>query len=104
MTSADKARDMIYSGKLDAGFSGIAFDNDLAHIYTLALNRKAINIYNNDGNDQFTYSKGIQLAGDGRFIFKQDGKLIVLDNPSLPSRTYQTGLEVFDCSTSSTKE
>lgn len=99
MTSADQGRDMVYAGKLDAGFSGITFDNDLARVYTLAMDRKAVNIYANGGNDNFTYSRGIQLAGNGRFIFKQDGKLIVLDNPALPSRTYQTGLEVFDAAT-----
>lgn len=88
-TSPDKSTDMIYAGRLGTGFTDIAFEPDLARVYTLPLDNNTVNIY--DGTI-FSLVKSTQLAEKGKFLFMKDEKLIALIEPS-PTPGYITGIQ-----------
>ncbi|MGE5398513.1 MAG: CARDB domain-containing protein [Chitinophagales bacterium] len=77
--STEKDKDMKYFNKLEERFTGIAFDSDNLHFYTLPVNENAVYTY-----DYFTLEKigSMPLNGTGKYIFKQGEKVIILENPA----------------------
>ncbi len=96
-SAADRSQDMRYVANLGAGFADIAYDS--SRLYTLSLTNKQINIY--DGSD-FSLLDNYQLSGLGKYLYRNDGKLINLVQPDIQTALYKTGIEILNLSTTET--
>jgi subtilisin family serine protease len=89
----DRAQDMIHAGKLNKGFTDIAFEPDLSYFYTLPADSAAVNIYSGIG---FGFSEALQLRAPGSFLFRMGNRLVVLGDAAPSSGRYGTDLQVID--------